>query len=212
MKLLTPSKSTNLVVCVPCRDTIHTLFSHNLIKLVQWCSIANIPVNVVMQTGSLIASQRQKLAEEALRQNASHILWLDSDMSFPVSIVETMMRHNLPVVACNYSTRTKPFKGVAYKKIGEWDSWLGFELKSPRMVKVEGVGMGCMLTSTEVFKDLPRPWFEINWHDEYQDYIGEDFYFCKKLQQHGFDINIDVTLSREIKHLGITSFDLTRTI
>ena len=166
----------------------------------------------MMETGSLISKQRQRLAETAVSSDATHIMWLDSDMMFPVNCIETLLSHNTDIVACNYSTRTYPFKGVAYLSIGDWDSWLGYNDQSDQLVEVEGVGMGCMLVKTEVYKRLDKPWFEVTWHDEFNDHIGEDFYFCTKARAAGYTIQIDTNLSREISHLGTAKFDLARTI
>lgn len=164
-----------------------------------------------METGSLISRQRQKLAETAISQGSTHILWLDSDMLFPLNVVDVLLSHNQDVVACNYPTRTLPIKGVAYTKIGEWDSWLGFDVTNERLKSVEGVGMGCMLAKTSVMERMERPWFEVTYSEKYNDHIGEDFYFCQKARSLGYQIMIDTLLSREIKHLGTTAFDLSRT-
>lgn len=211
MKLSTVAPAT-VAICIPCRDMIHSIFSYNLIQLVQYSNTLGIKTNVFMNTGSLLPKQRQTLATDAIEKNYSHILWLDSDMSFPVTILETLLSHNTDIIACNYSTRSTPFKGVAYKEIGNWDSWLGFNILGNRIEEVEAIGMGCMLTSTKVYKSLPRPWFEISWSEKYNDYIGEDFYFCNKLREHGYSILVDNILSRQISHIGQTKFDLINTL
>lgn len=209
---LTTTIPASVAICVPCRDTIHTVFSYNLIQLILYSNKIGIRTNVFMKTGSLLSKQRQTLAEEAIEKNYSHILWLDSDMSFPVSILETLLSHKKDIVACNYSTRSIPFKGVAYKEVGNWDSWVGFNIFGDKIEEVDAVGMGCMLTTTSIYQNLPKPWFEISWSDQYNDYIGEDFYFCKKLKDHGHPILIDNHLSRNISHIGQSKFDLIRTI
>ena len=197
-----------LAVCIPCRDQVQSIFSYSLIKLVQYCSTIKLPVNVFMQTGSLISKQRQDLAEAAIKSGATYILWLDSDMSFPPSIAETLMSHNTDIVACNYSTRSMPRKGVAYTKIGDWNSWIKPTDTVPRLQSVEGVGMGCMLTKIDVFSKIEKPWFEVSWSEEYSCFIGEDFYFCRSAEKSGYKIMVDTVLSRSIKHIGISEFDL----
>lgn len=199
-----------IAICVPCRDMVHSMFTYHLVNLVYSSDQAKLKTNVFMQSGSLIANQRQKLAEKAILDGATHILWLDSDMTFPPSALETLLRHNLDVVACTYSTRSLPLKGVAYTSIGDWDSWVSVTSPGNRMVEVEGTGMGCMLVRTSTFKDLPKPWFEVSWSEQYQDHIGEDFYFCKVLRDNGHKILIDRQLSQEVGHLGTTLFDISR--
>lgn len=202
--------ATRLAVCVPCRDTMHSMFSYCLIQLVQWCNSSNQIVSVFMDSGSIISRQRQNLAQTALENGFTHVLWLDSDMTFPPNIGEQLLSHNQPIVACNYSTRTLPQKSVAYTKIGNWDSWLDKTNTSTRLVEVEGVGMGCMVTSINAYKNLSMPWFDVVWHDKFNDFLGEDFYFCEKLRSAGNKILIDTVLSNKIKHIGLAQFDLLR--
>jgi len=134
-------------------------------------------------------------------------MWLDSDMIFPETIIDNLLKHNCDIVACNYSTRTKPFKGVAYKKIGDWDSWVRRD-DANTLVEVEGVGMGCMLVRTDVFCEMTLPWFEIEYSTEYQTHIGEDFWFCRNARSLGYKILIDTELSKKIKHCGSHDFTL----
>ncbi len=206
------NKPHRVIICIPCRDSLHSMFAYNLVQLIQTCNINSIKVSVIMELGSLISQQRQKLAEAALRQGATHIMWLDSDMLFPVNIVETLLNHDCDIAACNYSTRSVPLKGVAYKTLGDWNSWLGYGGEVDRLVEVEGVGMGCMLVKADVYRNLSKPWFDVSWNDELGDHIGEDFYFCVKAREAGYKVMIDMLMSREIRHLGTTRFDLARAV
>lgn len=208
MKLPSASRGNKLAICIPCRDQVHSLFTYNLTQLLFYCNSIKLPVNIFMQTGSLISRQRQNLAMAAIDDGATHILWLDSDMMYPTTLPETLLSHNKEIVACNYSTRTVPIKGVAYKKIGDWDSWLKPKNTTPRLQEVAGVGMGCMLTATSVFEKLDKPWFEVSWIEEYNDFIGEDFYFCILARQAGIPVYIDTVVSRDITHIGIAEFSL----
>jgi hypothetical protein len=166
-----------------------------------------------MESGSLISRQRQNLTKAAIDQGASHILWLDSDMMFPADIIDSMLRHNLDIVACNYSTRTVPFKGVAYTKIGDWNSWLRpYTGQGKKLRAVEGVGMGCMLVNVDVFKNMPKPWYEVKYSEKYNDFIGEDFYFCENARQLGYKIIIDTELSNHLKHLGLVGMEMQNTL
>ena len=157
MRLHSNNKNIKIAICIPCRETVHSLFSYNLVQMTQWCNLAGYKVFVLMESGSLISRQRQNLTKAAIDQGASHILWLDSDMMFPADIIDSMLRHNLDIVACNYSTRTVPFKGVAYTKIGDWNSWLRpYTGRGKKLRAVEGVGMGCMLVNVDVDRKSTR--------------------------------------------------------
>jgi hypothetical protein len=94
---------------------------------------------------------------------------------------------------------------VAYKNIGDWNSWLPLEEKES-LVEVEGVGMGCILTKTDLFKKIKKPYFEFTYNQESDDWLGEDFNLFSKFRNIGENIYIDTELSREIGHLGIYRF------
>lgn len=212
MKLTKVSQVNRIAVCVPCRDMVNSPFTYSLVQMISYSAQIGIRTNLIMESGSLIARQRQKLAESALGSGASHILWLDSDMIFPPNVLEILLSHGKDIVACNYSTRTTPFKGVAYTKIGDWESWIGYNITGERMQTVEGIGMGCMLVKASVLKSMSMPWFETSYSHELNDHIGEDFYFCQKAIELGNEIWVDTHLSRELSHLGTMGFDLRKTL
>lgn len=211
MKLTKFVTQPHVAICVPCRDMVHSLFAFNLLQLVQYCQYQNIKINVLMETGSLICRQREILVKDSLSFNPTHIMWFDSDMMFPPDLIEKLLAHDRDIVACNYPTRSLPFKGVAYTKIGDWNSWIGNDIGETGVEIVEGVGMGCMLVKTNVYRNLERPWFEIKWMLEYGDHLGEDFYFCMKAREAGYEIAIDTIQSQKLKHIGLSAFDLSRT-
>ena len=201
-------KTYRVAICVPARDQVQSIFVYHLVNLIQRCNSKNLRVELFMQTGSLISKQRQNLAQAAINSEFTHILWLDSDMSFPPDILETLLEHDLDIVAGNYSTRSAPRKGVAYKTLGKWESWLKPSETTPRLQPVEGVGMGCMLVKTSVFSNMETPWYEVSWVPEWQEFIGEDFYFCMAARQAGFNVWIDTLLNKKLKHIGVSEFTL----
>lgn len=205
MKIKT-EKLTNLGIAIPCRDQVHSLFTYSLVQLIQYNEKNNIKTQLYMLSGSLIADQRHKLANTCINNNCTHILWLDSDMMFPAYTASELLSHNLPVVACNYSTRSEPRKSVAYKKVGDWEDWLNSAREKNRLSNVSAIGMGCMLVNTCVFKNMSDPFFEVQYDQDLNEWIGEDFYFCKKLEDNDYSILVDNKLSMEIYHLGTTAF------
>jgi hypothetical protein len=101
--------------------------------------------------------------------------------------------------------RAKPLKTVAYTDLTNWDSWVPLEPKD-ELVKVEGVGMGCMLMKLDAFEKLQKPYFEFTYKEDSQDWYGEDFNLLKKLRDLGYEVLIDTILSMDVKHLGIYAF------
>lgn len=55
------------------------------------------------------------------------------------------------------------------------------------LIEVDGVGGGCLLIHKRVLDAIEPPWFEYNVGTN----VGEDFYFCRKVQAAGFKIFLD---------------------
>ena len=59
---------------------------------------------------------------------------------------------------------------------------------------------GCLLIRMRVFDKIPKPWFSTRIEGE--KIQGEDYYFCDRAREAGFEIWCDGDLSREIGHIG----------
>jgi len=199
------SKPTKLAILVPTRDTVHSQFAYCLAQLIKTTSEAGIDTYLFFDSSTILLNQREKLIENAKDIKCDYVLWLDSDMMFPSTTALRLLAHNKDIVACNYMKRSKPLKTVAYTDLGNWDSWLPLEPKDD-LIKVEGVGMGCMLMKTEIFSSLQKPYFEFTYKGDTQDWYGEDFMLLTKLRLNEFNVYIDTILSMDIKHLGIYAF------
>jgi hypothetical protein len=63
-----------------------------------------------------------------------------------------------------------------------------------------------MLMRTEIFSQIPKPWFEFGWSPDSNDHLGEDMILCQKMAAAGYSIKIDSQLSQELRHLGTWAF------
>jgi hypothetical protein len=201
------SKKGKLAVLIPCRDTLHSAHALALVEMVKFNTMNNIDTHVFMDASTILLTQREKLATAAVELGAEYALWLDSDVVFPATTAVRMLNHNEPVVAANYVRRQKPYKGVAYETIGDWENPLSFDVQDD-LVPVEGVGMGCMLTKTSIFEELSKPWFDFQWSPQSNDFLGEDMYLCQKIGAAGYTIKIDTALSQDLHHLGTYAFNV----
>ena len=204
---LSKSAAIKVSVCVPCRDQLHSAFAFDLAKLVQHCAGIGLDVVPHFSLGTLIVNQRDQLAEMALDAGSTHILWLDSDMIFPADTIQQLLAHDKSVVAGNYVTRQYPHKTVAYEKLHDWSSYVVNDAElGTDLIEVEAVGMGCMLVTTDLVRNMRKPRFQVVWQERYQDHMGEDFFFCLNARELGHEIWIDNSLSRQLSHLGTFAF------
>tara|TARA_R110000782_G_scaffold59276_1_gene123096 strand:- start:701 stop:1315 length:615 start_codon:yes stop_codon:yes gene_type:complete len=192
-----------LAICVPARDTVHVGFAICLANLTASLQKNNIEYHLLVNLGTVIPQQRNTLVDEAIQVDATHILWLDSDMHFPSTTVQQLLAHNLPIVAAAYSTRLKPQRSVAFLDKDDLTNRL---TKNTGVHLVFAVGMGCMLVDIEVYKYVQKPWYQYLYNKDTQDLSGEDIYFCKTAGDAGYDIYIDADLSNDIAHYGTKAF------
>jgi hypothetical protein len=165
---------------------------------------AGTTFNLNFLNGTLIADQRSKLVEMSLKQGATHILFLDSDMRFPANLADRLIKHDKEIVACNYATRRMPVKTVAFKDF----STLSYMYSGDKtgLEECDAVGMGAMLVKAEVFGQISYPWFQIHYLPSARMWMGEDMYFCQAAKMAGKQIWIDHDLSKSIKHIGSFEF------
>jgi len=197
------TKHTKLAILVPCRESMYSMFTASLVELVKTTTMAGIDVHVIYDQSTILLSQREKLAKQALAINAEYALWLDSDMMFPSTTAMRLMAHNKDIVCSNYMKRSVPLQTVAYPERGNWETWLPLEADQ-ELQEVEGIGMGCMLMKTDVLRKIEPPYFNFEYYDG--DWHGEDFYFQNKLRNAGYKILVDMNLSFQVRHVGQWAF------
>ena len=103
-----------LSICVPSRDEVHIGFTRSLCNLTNRLTKQNVDFDLHIVCGSVIIESRTALVKEALENNATHILWLDSDMHFPANVFDKLYEHQKDIVAAQYSTRYAPYRTVAF--------------------------------------------------------------------------------------------------
>lgn len=195
-----------VAICVPCRDTVMTGFAFDLAKLCAYEGVTRCAkggsLMIYQVPGTLIFNQRERLAEEALKDGADAILWVDSDMRFPKDALEILLSRNLPIVGVNATTRRFPVKPTALDIDPETNDLVKVDSKGKTgLEQVMGVGFGMVLIKKEVFEAAQKPWFWFEQTDK-GGIIGEDIYFCAKAFDAGYKTVIDHDLSMHIRHIG----------
>ena len=204
------NKKLRLVVCVPSTNSWEADFGMSMIMLMANFSqkIAGWDqqqLRVHNKKSSMLANSRQQMVTAALKQGATHLLFIDSDQTFPADLVPRLLAHEERVVACNVATKMLPPGPTARNKGGTHGVPIYTHPRSGGLEEVWRVGTGIMLIDMKVFKREPMktgPWFTGRWHEELQMYRGEDWAFCERLQEAGIPIFIDHDVSKEVGHVG----------
>lgn len=190
----------DVLIGVPCQDECASFFAYDLARLTGFSAghIPNCNLRILFSQGTLIGPQREDIVDVALDVGATHILWLDSDMRFPKETLQGLLAHDEAIVGANYCKRIPPHNPTAYFN-GQF-FWTYDD--STGLYTVDHVGMGVMLTKTEVFKKIGAPRFPIEYDSEGGKYIGEDVAFMRKAKLAGFEVKVDQDLSKVVQHTG----------
>ena len=146
-----------------------------------------------------IAPARNTIVEQAIEQNCDYIFWIDDDMVIKptVNIVEKLMGYDKDIIAPLFFSKSYPFIPMIFKRKMYEDRFAVYDniINYPKgLLKVDGIGFGCVLTKVEMFKKLKKPYFWTN------ELFGEDLYFCENAINNGVEIYCDSTI--EVGHIG----------
>jgi GT2 family glycosyltransferase len=146
-------------------------------------------------------SARNKIVYKALTEKFDYIFFMDSDMEFPSATLDRLLRHKKDIAGGFYLRKKKGYLPNAFK--------LGFSNGTKLLTEfvtdfkeVEAIGTGCLLIKTEVFNDIPKPWFEYEVIKDSPDchMATEDVVFCRKAKKAGYKIYCDGSIA--CGHIG----------
>lgn len=199
-----------VMVLVPCDETVKTPFAASLVVMMdrtyreQPASLGGLYTHMLGTT--ILPQGRQTLAENALAHAdgaVTHLLWIDSDMSFPPDTLLRMLRRDEKLVGANYPTRRPPHKPTACYGDG---SYVHTTPDSSGLEKVDRMGFGLLWMAREVFADMEKPFFGYQYRGPGLDWASDDTYFFAKARALGLEAYVDHDLSKEVRHVGSYGF------
>lgn len=187
-----------LAIVIPCCRDWKASFGASLVGLVHNLTLSGMAFDMnIMQGASVLPRARQLGIEWAKGVGASHVLFIDDDMQFSAQAVQSLLRRDLDIVACNYLG-----KGTGKPLIHGLDGHVLDSSDKTGVEQVGWVGFGMVLIKLEALAGIPKPWFQTVWLEDKQDFLGEDFFFCKKVREFGVSIHVDHDASHLIAHVG----------
>lgn len=169
--------------------------------------------SVQQSEGTYLHRGRELLAETAVEREFDWIFWIDTDMRFPPDTLVRLLSTGKDIVGANYSRRSVNELGYTaiktiYTTADQTSQSCVTGPDSDGLEEVEAIGFGCCLTKTEVFTEMPKPWFwyEYLGNGDMNQQIGEDVWFCIRAREAGYKIHVDHGLSHQVKHLGSFEF------
>lgn len=116
-----------LLIGVPTLDYIHVEFVKCLTALLERLREDGITFDLDIESGTLVYTARERIANKAINEDYSHVLWLDSDMVFTPDLLDDLMFSDKPFVTGNITpgARVTP---AAYLRPSRSGTWSGSRL------------------------------------------------------------------------------------
>lgn len=160
-------------------------------------------------TTAYLDVNRNQIVATALHDKCDYVLMIDSDMTYPRTILDTLISRDKDVIGVLYFSPRLDKKKMGVGRIGPliydynpetklWGEWIECHEKEP--FRVNAVGTGVMLIKTKVFKKIEEPWFSF-FAVKYRkavEIMGEDIAFCLRCMAAGVEIWVDPTI--EVGH------------
>jgi hypothetical protein len=201
---LTPPES--IVIAIPNVGIVTFAWAVQL-KVLQ----SPVPFTIIANRGLPIDRARCDLVEQSRRMGASHIFFLDSDVTLPPEGLVRLWNWRLPIVCGVYGSKHEaPGVWVEQSKEGQ----ARYAPVTPEMLDSQPlfthpdivVGAGCCLIDLKVFDRIPQPYFLWTQGRE-PNGVSEDFYFFEQVRKLGIPIHVDPAV--KCAHIDFCQLDWT---
>lgn len=197
-----------VVIGIPSHGHWSAHFGMSLLKACMYTlTKAPVALKIINKRGSILPALREGIVLDAIKMKADHLIFLDCDQTFPADAFVRLLAHKKSVVACNIVTKAIPANPTARRKIkgNDYGEPVYTDQISSGLEKVWRVGCGIMLLDVKTLARLTTPRFAFVY--KYDDqYLGEDWYLCEKLEAAGVSIYVDHDLSKQVGHVGDFEF------
>lgn len=187
-----------LCICVPTYDRWEADFGHSLaVTMANLAGSSPIvkAIHLVRSEGSIASDGRNDLIKDALRREATHILWCDTDMKFRPENVVGLIERELDFVACDYRKRIAPHDTIARDLDGKL-----VDHTQSGLVEVAQCGLGLTLMSTAMIAKMTYPWSGFFTHAD--GTLDDSVWLCRNARAAGFKLFVDRDATRGVGHVG----------
>lgn len=179
-----------LLIAIPTTDYVPADFVKSLAKLQQELGRRGVAYDVEVQSGTLVYIARNRLANKAINDHYTHVLWIDSDMVFNEKIYEDLMDVGKEMVCGAFVSRRPPYGPCIYSSIEE-NAIEKVKNFGTRPFRVDGCGFALVLTSVELLQAVTQ---KFGTCFQPTPYYGEDLAFCWRVKQLGREIWCEPTV------------------
>lgn len=170
---------------------------------------------------SVVSRARNLLAKDMLESNCTDLMFIDSDINFqPEDVFRLLAWTSDPKKGIVAGVpRTRKTEKV-YISTLDFDENNELTMNGMGLVRAKRVATAFMMVRREVFEKMVEAHPEWNYYDDRSDrmlnamfdfkvteegYIGEDFLFCDRTRELGFEVWVDPTIS--LGHMGVQEYE-----
>lgn len=180
-----------LLVAVPTVDYVSAEFMKCLVGLVKKLASDGVDFDYRIIGGTLVYIARNRLASYAIDNGFTHVLWLDSDMTFGPDIVDDLLFCGKDMVCGAFVSRKPPYGPCVYTSIEDPGNMIKVENFGTEPFRVDGCGFATVLTSVELLQTV---WNVFGTCFRPTEKYGEDIAFCDRVKQLGREIWCEPTV------------------
>lgn len=180
-----------LLVAVPTVDYVSAEFMKCLCGLIKKLASDGVDFDYEIIAGTLVYWARNRLAKRAIDNGFTHVLWLDSDMTFKDDIVDDLLFCGKDMVCGAFVSRKPPYGPCVYTDISDPADMIKVENFGTEPFRVDGCGFATVLTSVELLKAV---WDKFDTCFRPTEKYGEDLAFCDRVKEMGREIWCEPTV------------------
>jgi hypothetical protein len=154
-------------------------------------------IKVFTTHGSILPEIRHRLIGDAISWDATHVLMLAPELTFPEDSIHRMLARGRGIVGVNYLADFATGRFAAYRK----NSSIVPDARHPETEEVDGVALGMCLFNMPVFDILNIPFFEYQQIGETPAFHEDHIAFWEQVKMKKIPCVIDHLLSKEVKSL-----------
>lgn len=210
-------KIKKIMVAIPTIGSMDTSAVHSLFEmLIDMVRLEPFGYRIIlaMIPRMLVAQARELAIEKAIELKCDYTLFVDDDMVLPRGLFERLVSHDKDIVSAlafermgdhnpniyDLATKNESLSKDIQQISMRWKNVLNYKEVCDKdgLIKVDVVGFGCVLINMRIFQGENRieaPYFM----SQFQ--VGEDFFFCWKAQQKGYEVWCDTKYV--LGHIGV---------
>ena len=141
-----------LLIAIPTRDEMPYLFVKSLTDLIRRLDADEVNYEIAFQNATLVYIGRDRLAEKAMNEGFSHVLWLDSDMVFTADLLDDLMFCGKPFVTGLAVGRRDPHCSCVFREVLPKVDRFTYEEYPKSPFKIGACGFACVLIETRILE------------------------------------------------------------